>query len=416
MATLAAPHMRGRACGTEDEHAAARYVAERLKAARAKPAGDYGGYLQSVVFRRPSYAAPPALAVGDRRFEQGQDFVSLEAAPLAEGPIALVALAEPAAAAGKVAVYDAPFDPRAANALFAAGAKVLVVQAPDQVVKAWVQLAERGPPGVEIPGAGIAAPAPPSRTLIFAKPETLLALRALEGREARFSAPRGAPVERITHNVLGVVRGSTPDADRQAVLLSAHYDHVGVRGGVIYPGANDDASGTAAVIEFARLLGAGKPPKRTVHFALFGCEEEGGHGAKAYLAKPPVPLADIVANLEFEMIGVPDPKDRERLMLTGWDRTDLGPALREQGASIHPDPYPEENFFQRSDNYQLARKGVVAQTISAWPIPPTYHQPTDDLAHVDLKFMAEVIQSLVGPIQWLLNSDFRPAWKPGMKP
>jgi hypothetical protein len=116
------------------------------------------------------------------------------------------------------------------------------------------------------------------------------------------------------------------------------------------------------------------------------------------------------------MIGVPDPQDRKALMLTGWERTNLGPALKAHGASIGPDRYPQENFFQRSDNYQLARKGVVAQTISAWPIPPTYHQPSDDLAHVDLTFMVEVIQSLVEPVQWLANSDFKPVWNPGMQP
>jgi Zn-dependent M28 family amino/carboxypeptidase len=222
-------------------------------------------------------------------------------------------------------------------------------------------------------------------------------------------------VERTTYNVLGVVRGTAPDADAHAILLSAHYDHVGVRG-VVYPGANDDASGTAAVLEFARMFGAGKAPRRTVRFAFFGGEEAGGHGAKYVLAHPPAPLSSLAANLEFEMIGVPDPKDRQALMLTGWERSNLGPELRARGASIGPDNYPQENFFQRSDNYQLARKGVVAQTISAWPVPPTYHQPSDDLAHVDLDFMVEVIASLAGPIRWLANSDFRPEWNPGMAP
>ena len=72
--------------------------------------------------------------------------------------------------------------------------------------------------------------------------------------------------------------------------------------------------------------------------------------------------------------------------------------------------------FRRSDNYQLALKGVVAQTVSAWPVPPTYHAASDDLAHVDLKFMDTVIGSMVGPVTWLLNSDFKPDWLPGMKP
>ena len=128
------------------------------------------------------------------------------------------------------------------------------------------------------------------------------------------------------------------------------------------------------------------------------------------------PLGTLAANLEFEMIGLPDPKHPKTVMLTGWERSNLGPTLKAQGADIGPDPYPEQNFFQRSDNYQLALKGVVAQTISAWPLAPTYHKPTDDLAHLDLPFMLEVIQSLVEPIRWLVNSDFRPEWNPGMKP
>jgi hypothetical protein len=298
----------------------------------------------------------------------------------------------------------------------AAGAAAVIVRAPDQMLRAWVQLAERGPQGVQVLGVDASPPAVSNRIVLYATAETIAALRALEGQPARIDARLGEPVLQTTYNVLGVIHGSAPDADRQAVLLTAHYDHVGVKGGVVYPGANDDASGTAAVLEFARILGAGKAPKRTVQFALFGCEEEGGHGAKYFLAHPSTALENLAANLEFEMIGVPDPQDRNGLMLTGWERTNLGPALKAHGASIHPDAYPQENFFQRSDNFQLARRGVVAQTISAWPVPPTYHQPSDDLAHVDLPFMAEVIQSLVAPVQWLANSDFRPEWLPGMKP
>ena len=93
-----------------------------------------------------------------------------------------------------------------------------------------------------------------------------------------------------------------------------------------------------------------------------------------------------------------------------------GPALQAHGAHVGPDLYPEQNFFQRSDNYQLALRGVIAQTVSAWPLPPTYHQPTDDLAHVDLAFMDSVIGSMVEPVTWLLDSDFQPEWLPGKKP
>lgn len=418
MVRLVAPDMKGRACGTAEENIAARYLAARLEDYRAKGAAPGGGYLQEVQFRTPTYAAPPSLSVGAVSMIQGRELVVLEPVEAAAGAlIVLAAEAAPEAAAGKVAVLDFPYDAKVVAALVRAGASAVVVPAPERMLRVWDQLAARPPGPAEVLGA---EPAPqgsgPNRSVIFARVEALAELKRLEGQTARFVALRGAPAVATTYNVLASIPGTAADADRQAVLLSAHYDHVGVRNGVVYAGANDDASGTAAVLEFARLLGRGKPPKRTVHFALFGCEEVGGHGSKYFLAHPPTPLANVVANLQFEMIGVPDPADRKRLMLTGWERTNLGPALQAQGASIGPDRYPQENFFQRSDNYHLAKKGVVAQTVSAWPVPPTYHQPTDTLENVDLTFMGEVIQSLAGPIRWLLNSDFRPEWNPGGKP
>ena len=398
-----------------EEHAAAGFVAERLKAHGVAPAAPGGGYLQEVRFHVPTYAALPTLTVGGQTFTQGGEIVGMSLGPAASGALVVVtSAADPAMAAGKVVVLDAPYDPRASGALLRGGAVAVIVPASAQVEASWTELAQRPPPGVEIDG--VDAPPPTPRPLVFAKAAAFAALKAATGQTATLSAPRGAAQVQTTHNVLGVIRGTAADADKQAILLSAHYDHVGVRNGVLYPGANDDASGTAAVLEFARMLRLESAPKRTVHFALFGCEEQGGHGAKAFLAKPPLPLTDIAANLEFEMIGLPDPKHPKTLMLTGWERSNLGPTLKAQGADIGPDPYPEQNFFQRSDNYQLALKGVVAQTVSAWPVPPTYHQPSDTLESVDLKFMTEVIQSLIGPIQWLANSDFRPEWNPGQKP
>jgi hypothetical protein len=413
MQRLAGDELRGRACGTADENAAAAFVAERLKAYGVSGAAADGGYLQRVEIRSPTYAGAPVLEAGGRRFLHGREILAIDAPLAVAGPIAVMAQdATPEAAAGKVAILDGPFDPKAVAALQDAGALAVVAEIPEAYLSAWGQLADRPPRGTQI--VGEEAPAPPVRGMIFAKAEAVAALKTMTGQEARFSAPRGEPLARTTYNVVGVIPGGEPQ--RRAILLSAHYDHVGVRDGQIYHGANDDASGTAAVLEFARQLASGPRPKRTVEVALFGCEEEGGHGAKYFLAHPPRPLADLAANLEFEMIGAPDPFDRKALMLTGWERSNLGPTLRAHGASIGPDHYPQERFFERSDNYQLALKGVVAQTISAWPVPPTYHKPTDDLAHLDMPFMIEVIGSLSGPIRWLADDDFEPAWLPGMAP
>lgn len=415
MARLAGPEARGRACGSADEHAAARYTADRLKAHGIAPAAAGGGYLQEVRYSTPTYAQAPTLTVGDRTFTQGGEIVGLSLPAAISGAlIVMTSAADAAAATGKVVVLDAAFDQRAANALLRAGALAVIAQPNTQIEGAWSELGHRPPPGVTIEGVETPPPAP--RPVVFARPAAFAALKAATGQTATLSAPRGAPQAHATHNVLGVIRGTAPDADKHAILLSAHYDHVGVKDGVLYPGANDDASGTTAVLEFARMLSREKAPKRTVIFALFGCEEQGGHGSKLFQNKPPLPLADIAANLQFEMIGLPDPNHPKTLMLTGWERSNLGPTLKAQGADLGPDPYPEQNFFQRSDNYALAVKGVVAHTVSAWPLTPTYHQPTDTIENLDLAFMTGVIQSLIGPIQWLANSDFRPEWNPGMRP
>lgn len=224
-----------------------------------------------------------------------------------------------------------------------------------------------------------------------------------------------------TSNVIGIVRGTNPTLRRSALLLSAHLDHLGVgqpeNGDSIYNGADDDASGVTAVLELARVLGRVPHPQRTVIFALFGSEETGGLGSTYFRAHPPVPLSEIAVNLEFEMIGRRDPAVKgDELWLTGWERSNLGPALAARGARLVADPHSAQHFFTRSDNYGLAKEGVVAQTISSFGLHADYHKPSDDLAHLDFKHLDAAIRSLIKPIEWLANSDFRPQWNEGGRP
>jgi Zn-dependent M28 family amino/carboxypeptidase len=182
-------------------------------------------------------------------------------------------------------------------------------------------------------------------------------------------------------------------------------------------GADDDASGVAAVLELARVIGSGQRPRRTIYFVAFGSEERGGSGAQHFLSHPPAPLERFAANLEFEMIGRPDPKVAPgTLWLTGYERSNLGAELAAHGARLVADPHPEQNFFQRSDNYALARRGVVAHTVSSFGLHPQYHRADDDLAHIDFPHMTRAINSMVEPVLWLSNSDFKPMWAEGKKP
>jgi Zn-dependent M28 family amino/carboxypeptidase len=229
-----------------------------------------------------------------------------------------------------------------------------------------------------------------------------------------------------TYNAFALLRGSDPALASQTILLSAHLDHLGTRatssgktaGEVIYHGADDDASGTTAVLELARALGAlPAHPRRTILFVCFGSEETGGQGHQYFLQHPPLPPASIVANLEFEMIGRSDPAIAStQLWLTGWERSNLGPTLAQHGAPLVADPHPEQNFFRRSDNFDLARQGVVAQTVSSYGLGPHYHQPSDDLAHIDFDHLTRAIESMIAPIEWLANTGWKPAWNPGGQP
>ena len=222
-----------------------------------------------------------------------------------------------------------------------------------------------------------------------------------------------------TWNVIGILRGSDP---KEAIMLSAHLDHLGVNDAApgddkIFNGADDDASGSVAVLELARALASSKKPRRTIYFVCFGSEERRGAGSRHFLDNPPVPLKQIVSQLQFEMLGRPDPKVAAgTLWLTGFERSDLGPALARNGAALVADPHPEQRFFQRSDNYPFALRGVIAHTVSSFGLHTDYHRPSDDVSKIDFPFMTRSINSLVRPIKWLANSDFRPAWLKGQEP
>jgi Zn-dependent M28 family amino/carboxypeptidase len=247
--------------------------------------------------------------------------------------------------------------------------------------------------------------------------DTVLALPA--GARAEFTGAVEQSDGGATWNAIGVLRGT--DTDGEAIMLSAHLDHLGVNesltGDKIFNGADDDASGCVAVLELARVLAAGKRPRRTVYFICFGSEERGGFGARYFISNSPVPLEKIVADFNFEMLGRPDAKvPPGTLWLTGYERSTLGPELVKQGAALVADPHPDQNFFQRSDNYTLAQRGVIAHTVSSFGLHTDYHRVSDDVSKIDFPFMTRSINSLVKPIQWLSNTRFRPEWLPGQKP
>ena len=431
MEFLASDALRGRGSATHDELVAATYIASELHAYGIEPAGDSGAYLQRAALTRRELTGPPQITFkaprgGKVTWHYGKDFlVPHLAQENFSAPLRRVDVdkEEPKAAPGTIVLVlgsDAKKVRRAASSLGHAGATGVMVLSKGDAVR-FEEAARKLPKlALHLEGA-TSSDLGEEFNFIEVSAEAAQVLQNLADETTlHFEVP--SKTEKLyTWNAVGILRGADPALEHEAVLLSAHLDHLGigkpVNGDDIYNGADDDASGTTAVLELARVLGGGPKPKRTVIFALFGSEEIGGLGSMYFREHPPLPLKDLAADLEFEMIGRADSAiPEEDLWLTGWERTNLGPALAAHGAKLVGDPHPEQNFFARSDNFVLAKKGIVAQTVSSYGLHSDYHQPSDDLAHIDFRHMDTAIGSLLAPVEWLVNSDFKPQWNPGGKP
>ena len=222
-------------------------------------------------------------------------------------------------------------------------------------------------------------------------------------------------------NVVGIVHGFDPSVAGEVIVVGAHFDHVGVGspvdGDSIYNGADDDASGVVAVLEAARDL-ARTPPRRTVVFALFTGEEVGGLGSRWYLDHPAVPLAQTVAQLQVEMIGRPDDLagGPGNVWATGHHRSTVGAILSDHGVPVVADPYPDENFFFRSDNVRFAYEGIPAHTLSSFNLHPEYHSPFDDVQRVDFDHVVAAVETIIMAVRALADAPSAPAWNEGGRP
>lgn len=430
---LASDAMQGRGSGTVYERIAAEYIGSQFRQFGLEPAGDVDssgnkGFVQRVPLETTRFAEPPTFTVtsgtNTHKWQYGRDFLvsALRSARISGELQVMEATGTPAK--GAIVVVKLPeanhSEQRRDVMMKAVGAGAVAVVLPE--TEANRQTREAG--GARLPNLPAKTPGDQSgerQFAVIALPkdaiDTLIGLPA--GARAEFAGTIQRSEAGATWNAIGVLRGTDPSGE--AILLSAHLDHLGVQESIssdnIFNGADDNASGCVAVLELARVLAAGRKPRRTIYFICFGSEERGGYGSRYFISNSPVPLEKIVANLNFEMLGRPDEKvPPGALWLTGFERSTLGPELARQGAALVGDPHPEQNFFQRSDNYTLALRGVVAHTVSSFGLHKDYHRPSDDISTIDFAFMTRSINSMVKPIQWLSNSRFRPSWLPGQAP
>jgi len=433
---LASDDLAGRATGTPGAERAAAYLARILARSGVEPAGDDGTFLQGVHLQRAQATSAAELTLVPRsegpgteriRAEPGRDF-DPPGMPIRVQDLKVIVAAAPEAIpkAGDPgsAIFVDALDPEARRWLEAAG------HSRGAGFRLWIRAGSKS--------AGEPRPFRPG------KPGPLT--RAEEGNRATPTVKiRGPLLERLRRgeiasisldahveeraetgfNVVGRIPGAglagTPELAREALVLSAHYDHLPPRSAPpsgqeeedrIFNGADDDASGCAAVLEIAGALGAGRKPARTVIFLLATAEEVGLLGTEAYLDRPVVPLDRTVANVNLEMIGRPDPLagGPGKLWLTGFERTDLGQACVQAGIPVVPDPRPDEHFFERSDNYAFVRRGVIGQSFSTYNMHADYHHPSDEADTLDYAHLETCSKTVLEAVRLVADGKLRPRW------
>lgn len=486
---LASDEYGGRAPATEGEVLTLAYLQAHYEALGLEPGGPDGAWLQPVDLRRyvpaaPATAAwtgpdgaPAALsaehglllraALNDGRAEIGD-------APLVfagygvtapergwddygdadvRGAVVLVVAGEPAGALfnGEFPTLYAGQDYKEAEAFRRGAVGLLVLAADDDA--AWARrVAGNGRPDTIAPGRDHLeftgrVREPLAMRWLGAAGQNLAGLRAgldsggfraVRLQDVRLSVSATETVETVrTHNLLARIPGR--ERPGETVIFSAHWDHVGrrdtpdERGDTVYNGAWDNASGTAGVLEMARVLAAGPQPRRTLVFAHMTAEEMGLLGAYAYVADPVYPLETTVADLNIDMLPLSGPTLDVPIFGLGQNtlEDDLQALAAEQGRYVSDDGQPEQGFYYRSDHFPFALAGVPA--LMPWhgvdlveggrevglpayraQFRAHYHQRSDEWRpDMDFRSAVENLELLRRLAEDLANSDRWPEWKPG---
>jgi len=219
------------------------------------------------------------------------------------------------------------------------------------------------------------------------------------------------------YNMVGYLPGTDPQLKNEFVVIGAHYDHIGLLNGevkdTIANGANDNASGTTTVLEFAKYFGKVKGNKRSIIFALFSAEEKGLMGSKHLAEKLRKENIDLYAMLNFEMVGVPMVDKDHCLYLTGYELSNLAEVSNRYANKNLVGFLPkakEFNLFRRSDNAPFHDEfSVPSQTYSSFDFTNfgEYHKVGDEVSLMDFTHMARIVNESIPMITGIVNSPIK---------
>ncbi|MDQ2986241.1 MAG: M28 family peptidase [Armatimonadota bacterium] len=406
---LAGPNCMGRGTGQPGYQKAAEYVAARFKEFGLKPIGDNGTYFQNVIFTKVALDEKKSsltLSTTDQAFFPTNGFAvdSLSGDVEIDGPVVFVrtnskeaTTQDPAVFADKIIVLTAVDETALATQISKARPKAILTVVPGDNVESAGRISRgqgggpgRAPRTVRARITRALAAQLAGATKVDSKMTLTSGNTAVDvvesGATARFSL-RSLSEEIKVPNVVAALEGSDPVLKNEVVGLGSHLDHMGESNGQVYWGADDDASGSTALILTAKAFTSNPvKPKRTIVFMAFCGEEMGLIGSGHYANNPIFPLKDMVCELQMDMVGRNEEKEGETplenvdtIHLVGSQRlsTQLHELCLAQNRYLgFKFEYDEEDVYTRSDHYQFASKGVpIAFLFSGFH--PDYHQPTD---------------------------------------
>lgn len=449
IAIIADDSMRGRDTPSPELEQTAAYIAGEFRRLGLRPAGDSGTFIQRYALDRVQFIAESSVAVvrgpGDVPLTYGTDFLfadnMIESGEyggdlvIVAGPLSDVGGADTAALAGKMLVLPAGVRNRGERQRVLAwrpAGVIIPAAAPDSVWGRFVT--NSGRPQLRDPSRRIgrtvvltirsgSLQAPLSRMgvdLAGLRAATAFAITPVPGAQLRVQARVRLVDKNSAPNVVGILEGSDPRLKHEYLVYSAHMDHVGVgrplNGDSIYNGADDDASGTMAVVEVAEAFSLLRPrPKRSIVFLTVSGEEKGLWGSAYFADNAPVPAGSMVANLNIDMVGR---NWKDTIVVIGKEHSDLGATLN-RVAAAHPelnmqpidDIWPQENFYFRSDHYNFARKGVPILFFFSGT-HPDYHRPGDSVDKIDVEKESRIVKLVFYLGLDVANAAARPKWNP----
>lgn len=439
---LASDELMGRDPIRPEIDAAARYIAEQFWKYGAKEIDGANGYYQHIPFRLSSPPTKGEVILGKTTFTQGDNLLVLDG-PSIKGNYEMIVLGYGLEAdyvgkdvKGKIVVTNvgAP-DRLTPSDLFAAGReKVSLAQSKGAVAliemynipSPWnfaARTLNRTQLTVDNSGGKASIP---YIWLSDTKNESINAIGKGAIKSAKVEVVGKINRDIVGKNVVAVIEGTDPLLKDQYVMLSAHYDHIGVgrpdaNGDSIYNGSRDNAVGTVAVMNAARYF-AENPPKRSILLCAWTAEEKGLLGSRYFADNPLIPLNKIIYNFNIDNGGY---NDTSIITVIGLGRTSADPliakATQEFGLEAIADPSPEQGLYDRSDNVNFARKGIPSPTFSLGfkafddEINKYYHQPGDQVDNFDLDYAVKYWKSYILSALYIANTAEQPVWKAGDK-